>query len=841
MKRVYYSLSFAFLLFLPLTNAYAYKTEVHAILTDAAANRSVLSNNMTWQRMGFSGVPGVLPVTRYKPESKKIWPLDDTNNFVLDDGSFDYAKLMAFGADIEDTGIEHVQANGAEVYLYPFKISRALNHFYNPQNGDKLTVPLPNHSSPDWILETISIPQQRFSFRDAKAHYYRVFSGATIGERTNAIAQTIQTLGHVVHHIQDMGQPQHTRLDSHCDAGFCEGLDDLTYDGNDTSVYEIYTENIIRCGETGSYGYGATGAYRMPSAGPSVNCAKENLDDWSADWVAKTIQLNSYPIIEASNLLRSTAREVTARDFWTNEDRTGLADFSSRNFVSTDTAFRLQTCRFSPDCDPDNIVARLRSNSTELLSPSGQESDVTYALDNTTRLRDVIDLPSQIPSDYGNGILNFISSSFTDRYTGQVVNNNRLVSYSVFNERFTKLSIDTQSDPLLPPEVRQAKSIFTTNYFNMDEHARLLMPRAVAYSAGFINYFFRYNLSATATAFQQDPGNSTAPLIGTVNIANSSNYDLNTSHHDIFIENNNGQMELLQNGLSVSIPKNSSREFSINWPSYDYTGKVSIVFHKPINSSGTGFVKHAEAGLVFDVQLPDPPDQGPSCGAPFWTTGDTGNHTFNVDLTGYSGPVNVEIHSCPTARRNYVKATVNGLGDVIETSPSSGVVGNRNWSFDYDPSSHGSILQVELNSTGDTFSGWDFGVSCASTGPAIPTFDVSLMAGCSVSAGTSCSAELDLFSHGGVTAYNTLFAQNNVELLQGTHRVEVDYAFYGNNPLSPSYVSSITGPRNSISFNSGAHSSTGEGLYEFTINSSGRFINKRYYQVTGQSGVWIDL
>src|SRR3989442_10174937 len=97
---------------------------------------------------------------------------------------------------------------------------RVLNHFFDPVSGNGLN-PFPsNYSSPDWALEDgaqISGPiwMQRFSYRDARTLLYNALTSPLGGDRAMSFGLMFQALGHVMHHLQDMAQPQHVRNDQH--------------------------------------------------------------------------------------------------------------------------------------------------------------------------------------------------------------------------------------------------------------------------------------------------------------------------------------------------------------------------------------------------------------------------------------------------------------------------------------------------------------------------------------------------------------------------------------------------------------------------------------------------
>ena len=116
---------------------------------------------------------------------------------------------------------------------------RPVNHFYNPLTSEGGSAGL---ASPDWALEDLGkilIPkEQEYSYSDANQ---RIFDALTIpdkNKRKEHWGQFFQTLGMVIHHIQDMSQPQHVRNDNHCD-GDIDGVS--CYGFHNPSYYEEYT------------------------------------------------------------------------------------------------------------------------------------------------------------------------------------------------------------------------------------------------------------------------------------------------------------------------------------------------------------------------------------------------------------------------------------------------------------------------------------------------------------------------------------------------------------------------------------------------------------------------
>ena len=95
---------------------------------------------------------------------------------------------------------------------------RSANHFFDPFNGQGLSVKgiVIGSPSPDWALEDKGeiiggpvLRGQEFSYRDARFFFYMALKRPTKDERERNFGMTFQTLGQVIHHVQDMAQPQH--------------------------------------------------------------------------------------------------------------------------------------------------------------------------------------------------------------------------------------------------------------------------------------------------------------------------------------------------------------------------------------------------------------------------------------------------------------------------------------------------------------------------------------------------------------------------------------------------------------------------------------------------------
>ena len=216
-----------------------------------------------------------------------------TNIFLASDGNkYTAIELIQKGAEFEDKNI------------------RSVNHFFDPVKDRALTIGglAQGEKSPNWALEdSTDINEQNFSYKDARNFLYNALTLTTKNDRDQNFGLLFQTLGQVIHHIQDMAQPQHVRNDDHCNEWYCR-IAGLYH----PSTYEEYT-----------------------------NTSKDSLPFTGYDPVFFT----------------------TPRQFWitdeTNGTGQGLAEFTNNNFVSAHTNFRgefLTSYQSHPDYSLPNPV-----------------------------------------------------------------------------------------------------------------------------------------------------------------------------------------------------------------------------------------------------------------------------------------------------------------------------------------------------------------------------------------------------------------------------------------------------------------------------------------------------
>lgn len=300
---------------------------------------------------------------------------------------------------------------------------RPRNHFYDPShdrglNSSILGYPIRGERSPDWALEDRSdIDEQEFSFKDAREYLYKALTLLEKTERYRYFGRTFQTLGHVIHHLQDMAQPQHVRNDMHLDFEFT----DPNLPIENPSLYEHYTKNIPIGQYAGSLDY-------------NFNTARKF-------WISDPLG----PIADYGK---------------------GISEFTNRNFVSAGTNFRSRGRQVIPH--DDYPLAPQFDENTEL----------------------VIDIKQLLPNTLLEGKLIFYGNQVHDRYTGSLDFNPLATTVSIFDADLSRYRCPPGTDPQLIDTCR----LFTLNRFNFDSALAFLIPRAIGYSAGLIDYFFRGKL-----------------------------------------------------------------------------------------------------------------------------------------------------------------------------------------------------------------------------------------------------------------------------------------------------------------------------------------------------------
>jgi hypothetical protein len=279
MRRVTSTIQCAVWLLLSGSTALAYEPTTHEILTLLAAQRSKVYSD-----------PALLPDLGVSVTTS----FTQTNILGQAVGIANAGDIIAFGSNLED----YYEQSCSWGHPTTLGWMRVFNHFFDPQHAGRalsvsgVAIGIP---SPNWALEdggevtTVLGPcaesgrNQTYSYRQAQDHLYNSLTGQAASYRQQEISIALQTLGHVVHHVQDMAQPQHVRNDKHNE--------------RDQAYYEIYTDQFVK---------------------------------------------NNIPGIIAGNPAYPIPAFARARQFWVSDAipaYVGMAEFASNNYVSYGTNF----------------------------------------------------------------------------------------------------------------------------------------------------------------------------------------------------------------------------------------------------------------------------------------------------------------------------------------------------------------------------------------------------------------------------------------------------------------------------------------------------------------------
>lgn len=352
------------------------------------------------------------------------------------------AEMMRYGACYEDS----IEPN-----------YRVFAHFYNPQDfGAPLSVGpfLVGPSSLQWSLS--KTPQEspiamaavgttsHYSWEDARDYFYSALTsqleGVSAGvkhvHRLEFWGKTFQALGHIVHHLQDMAQPAHVRNDNHCDADKCRQL------------------------------FG--GRYYRPSGYETHFRSRY-------DWVRSLVQFSaSFPMMfglprEYWNAKTTSALTTPFNLSAPAQYDQGMAAYTSTNFTSAGADFRATLLRSGLALFDPAAGLPFPEPSGEWIPVRGDSiaSEVGMPLTHSRILCN---------GDAANCIMRFMGTT-TDRLA-------RTSSTSSFSQKL-----------LRPANAYSGDGVFQQNYFTYDDAAIKLIPQAVDYSTGLINYFFRGDMT----------------------------------------------------------------------------------------------------------------------------------------------------------------------------------------------------------------------------------------------------------------------------------------------------------------------------------------------------------
>jgi len=365
----------------------------------------------------------------------------------------------------------------------PPAFDRVFNHFYDPYrdiplqkeiNGIQMNL---GTRTPDWAIDgtyrgpSISMftgRNNQFTIKDAKEAMFRAATMRTLvkgqlkplppplffptdAELSRAYwATTFKTLGNVLHLLQDMAQPQHVRNEAHSGAACVPILlhgdivvTDICVGGQD-SFYEKYLEARTTGKETfvlykRFFNRNEPGDVTSPPISPMP------------------LVYGGYAVPSFSNYSDYYSTGTGGASYTTGK---GLANYTNKGFFSAGTNLGLSDLLIT---SPYPLPPRDHKAFTEEEIPANSVRAMNGNL-----------------IEGNSATLTLLDYPVTDNlYLGETRSNIPLTSYSVFNQFMEK---------------RGFMKTFTLNHYNYNAQADLLLPRAVAYSAGLLDYFFRGNM-----------------------------------------------------------------------------------------------------------------------------------------------------------------------------------------------------------------------------------------------------------------------------------------------------------------------------------------------------------
>jgi hypothetical protein len=463
------------------TQVIAFETTTHAAMTSEALAKSqfsrVPSSSEVLRRLGLLDYDlafgssyidigstatkrdGFRETDKFALEALVIDRLTRSSTGLIIPDSFTLGGWLMRGAIREDDNPIETPASDEPGSVF----SRVYGHFFDPVNNSGLRAPfIPVQArAVDWALSKNFLADGRenhFKITDVREAMWRALtlkaSDGSAGFNDNVYptnwqlvrkedlrkaywATVFRSLGDVVHLLQDMAQPQHTRNDPH------SGLVCLTVGciGGHASFFEKYVEARTLA----TTRFRLDEGFQPPVAPGEIHFARATQLDY--------VGTPEYPVVAFGSYEEYFGGNSTGA---ANETGTGLANYTNRGFYSAGT----------------NIGSAGGAS-----FPSPPRDGAGLAKVTVVGLTDMTGTPI-------DGQVTFLQGTVRD----------------TANAAHTKSDVRLSSQGLFDEFLEKKNLLFsrrTLNHHNYDDQAALAVPRAVAYSAGLIDYFFRGRLSVT--------------------------------------------------------------------------------------------------------------------------------------------------------------------------------------------------------------------------------------------------------------------------------------------------------------------------------------------------------
>src|SRR3989338_8498507 len=364
--------------------------------------------------------------------------------------------------------------------------TRSFNHFHNPLlSWDQAGFGGTFKSAILWAQDQGSFGSLfggNYSWKAVRDYYYLGLTSSTKTEREKNLADTFRGLGQLMHLVEDMSVPAHTRNDAHVIGYHYEKAVEKIRTSGDETMKKIYNDAVAN----------------PITFDPSILVLASN--PLAPIPIAKIFDTDKYD-------------ESTAVSTLPSGTTFGLAEYTNANFFSEETIFK----GFShPAKENTNAVL------TEQQAKDGKLDKIWYI--------------------YKNGD----------------TSGKRLAAYSYFwiNSGF----------------IPKTEWLYNLDDNVYSDYASLLLPRAVGYSAGLINYFFRGKIDLVEDVSAYRIMNlSDEEMSGNINSFKLFYDDINDNRYEIplsFVDESGNQYT--DPNTTLTIPAQTKSPFTIkllNMPS----------------------------------------------------------------------------------------------------------------------------------------------------------------------------------------------------------------------------------------------------------------------------------
>lgn len=477
---------------------HAHEQSVHMAITDAAARSSDELTVFLRNELGLDNAPfDVVPkLVAHPPPSE---------NF--SDAGYAPVSWLAFGSHHEDASV-----------------ARSCDHFYKVLSSPVLgltdkdepfdllyafQLPSPIYDSFTWASRG-NLREPRFAslqgdintenWPSARSYQYAGLTSPNKPTRDENLAHMLYALGHVIHLNQDLAQPDHTRNDNHAQRHWIEKY------GQDTYLKCTPEELKIRFPLRGHGRY------------PWRQAAFQKLEDF---WDRHTYNGSAKALNDDAPSLAYLPDEVP-------QNQLGLAEFSNGNFLGEDSLYK----EYFAYTDQHYFPLPSLQSSTDLRA--------TVHAAGGTKLRG-----RYVKVEY---LKNGVAGNRV--FSRKIADGIPVVHHSVLT--YTGVRIPISLSSLV---VQLSSTIRSPNVLG-DFHS-ILIPKAIEYSSGILDYFFRGFIVLDATI--SNTGRCT------ITVWNNSYQDLTGGQFSLYYDESNGNRNPVP-GFACDYPGRLNDSFSPNDP-----------------------------------------------------------------------------------------------------------------------------------------------------------------------------------------------------------------------------------------------------------------------------------